>query len=102
MDDDMFDDAAELVQILGKMMKRGLGSSKSSTSTPKIGSVGTSSTPQVRKSPVLGEEEGAGRAPRVRSNPRVGESPGTTARTTPRRDEKDLPPVPGVQRRSPR
>jgi hypothetical protein len=36
MDDDMFEDAAELVGILGRMMKRGLGSDKSS-STPGVG-----------------------------------------------------------------
>jgi hypothetical protein len=40
MDDDMFEDAAELVGILGRMMKRGLGSDKSS-STPGVGSSGT-------------------------------------------------------------
>jgi len=40
MDDDMFDDAAELVGILGRMMKRGLGSGGSS-STPGVGSSGT-------------------------------------------------------------
>ncbi len=102
MDDDMFEDAAELVQILGKMMKRGLGSSKSSSSTPKVGSVGTPSTPQVRRSPGVGEEDGVGSTPRVRSNPKVGESPGTMARTTPRRDDKDLPPVPGVRGQSSR
>ena len=31
MDDDMFEDAAELVGILGRMMKRGLGSNSGST-----------------------------------------------------------------------
>ena len=40
MDDDMFEDAAELVGILGRMMKRGVGSDKSS-STPGVGSSGT-------------------------------------------------------------
>jgi hypothetical protein len=44
MDDDMFEDAAELVGILGRMMKRGLGSDKSS-STPGVGSSGTRYTP---------------------------------------------------------
>lgn len=39
MDDDMFQDAAELVGILGKMMKRGLrgSGSQASGSTPKVG-----------------------------------------------------------------
>ena len=48
MDDDMFEDAAELVGILGKMMKRGLGSSATSGSTPRAGSVGAESTPRAR------------------------------------------------------
>ncbi|MCJ1407072.1 hypothetical protein MMC19_001142 [Ptychographa xylographoides] len=47
MDDDMFEDAAQLVGILGRMMKRGLGSSGTSESTPKNGSVGTPSTPRA-------------------------------------------------------
>ncbi|KAL9133642.1 MAG: hypothetical protein Q9175_005183 [Cornicularia normoerica] len=48
MDDDMFEDAAELVGILGKMMKRGLGGagSQGSGSTPRAGNGSTpSSTP---------------------------------------------------------
>lgn len=52
MDDDMFEDAAELVGILGKMMKRGLGGtgSQGSGSTPKAGSGSTpSSTPRPGK-----------------------------------------------------
>ena len=47
MDDDMFEDAAELVGILGRMMKRGLGSGGSG-STPGGGSSGT---PGTRVSP---------------------------------------------------
>jgi hypothetical protein len=47
MDDDMFEDAAVLVGILGKMMKRGLGSGTSS-STPRNGSAATPSTPRQR------------------------------------------------------
>ena len=49
MDDDMFEDAAELVGILGKMMKRGLGraGSQGSGSTPRAGTASTpSSTPK--------------------------------------------------------
>jgi hypothetical protein len=38
MDDDMFEDAAELVGILGRMMKRGLGSSNSATGSAPGGS----------------------------------------------------------------
>ena len=52
MDDDMFEDAAELVGILGKMMKRGLGGSGSqgSGSTTRAGSGSTpSSTPRPGK-----------------------------------------------------
>jgi len=40
MDDDMFEDAAQLVGILGKMMKRGTGGGRSD-STPGGGSAGT-------------------------------------------------------------
>lgn len=53
MDDDMFEDAAEMVQLLGKMMKRGMGGSAGSStprvgSTPKIGGGGEeSSTPRA-------------------------------------------------------
>jgi hypothetical protein len=42
MDDDMFEDAAELVGILGRMMKRGLGTSGSGSAA---GSSGTRTTP---------------------------------------------------------
>jgi len=44
MDDEMFEDAAQLVGILGKMMKRGLGSGGSG-STPGPGSSGHRATP---------------------------------------------------------
>ena len=56
MDDDMFEDAAELVGILGKMMKRGLSgtASQGSVSTPRAGNESTprttpSSTPRAAK-----------------------------------------------------
>ena len=56
MDDDMFEDAAELVGILGKMMKRGLSgtASQASGSTPRAGNESTprttpNSTPQMSK-----------------------------------------------------
>lgn len=48
MDDDSFEDAAELVRILGRMMKRGLGSTPGGSSTPGAGS---SSTPGSRATP---------------------------------------------------
>lgn len=47
MDDEMFEDAAQLVGILGKMMKRGLGSGGSG-STPGPGSSGHRATPGPR------------------------------------------------------
>jgi hypothetical protein len=46
MDDDMFEDAAELVGVLGRMMKRGLGSGTPG-STPGMGSSGSKSTPRM-------------------------------------------------------
>ncbi|MCJ1372241.1 hypothetical protein MMC20_003464 [Loxospora ochrophaea] len=46
MDDEMFEDAAELVGMLGRMLKRGLGSSGTPGSTPRAGSAGTPSTPR--------------------------------------------------------
>lgn len=55
MDDESFEDAAELVGILGKMMRRGLGGSGSgsgSGSTPGIrsgGSLGSRSTPRAQE-----------------------------------------------------
>ena len=51
MDDDMFEDAAELVGILGKMMRRGLGGgSQGSGSTPRVGTGSSpSSTPRAGK-----------------------------------------------------
>ena len=45
IDNDRFEDAAEMVGILGKMMKRGLGSSGGSGSTRHGGSAGTLSNP---------------------------------------------------------
>lgn len=48
MDDDQFEDAAEMVQTLGKMMKRGMSGSVGS-STPRLG--GEGSTPRTGSSP---------------------------------------------------
>ena len=47
MDNDMFEDAAELVGILGRMMKRGLGSGNSG-STPGFGSVASPPPPHPK------------------------------------------------------
>lgn len=51
IDNDRFEDAAELVGILGKMMKRGLGSSGGSGSTPRGESAGTLSNPGGKANP---------------------------------------------------
>ena len=48
MDDDAFEDAAELVRTLGRMMKRGRGSTPASTP-----GAGSSSTPRSRATPNL-------------------------------------------------
>ncbi|KAL8933970.1 MAG: hypothetical protein Q9211_005484 [Gyalolechia sp. 1 TL-2023] len=48
MDDDQFEDAAEMVQLLGRMMKRGIGGSVGS-STPRLR--GEASTPRAESSP---------------------------------------------------
>ncbi|KAI0112688.1 14-3-3 protein [Hypoxylon sp. NC0597] len=63
MDDDMFNDACELVTVLGKMMKRGLGSGGGSRSggrpSPSLGTVsqgGESSATVVPPVPPVGME----------------------------------------------
>ena len=55
MDDEMFEDAADMVRTLGRMMKRGLGSSGTSGSTPLVGSEGSGKTPSTprAKDPLL-------------------------------------------------
>lgn len=79
MDDEMFEDAAELVAILGKFMKRGLGSSGTS-STPRIGSAGTPETPRINTKGTAGSTPNTGEtvvraapSPRVKDSPRVRE-----------------------------
>jgi len=52
MDDDMFNDACELVTVLGKMMKRGLGSS----STIRSKGRGSTQTPVPKATPPPGME----------------------------------------------
>ncbi|KAI4197391.1 MAG: hypothetical protein LQ350_005942 [Teloschistes chrysophthalmus] len=78
MDDDMFEDAAEMVQLLGKMMKRGMGGSAGS-STPRIGG----NTPKTGGGSGPGEESSstpkAGSSdstPRGAGRERVNRSPG--------------------------
>ena len=71
MDDEMFEDAAELVGILGRMMSRGLSSSGNS-STPKVGGLGTPETPRVKAAPVTPRQD---TTPRKGSTPRLGSTP---------------------------
>lgn len=52
MDDDMFNDACELVTVLGKMMKRGLGSNN----TLRSKSIGSNSASAPKVTPPLGME----------------------------------------------
>ncbi|RYP42402.1 hypothetical protein DL767_000324 [Monosporascus sp. MG133] len=55
MDDDMFNDACELVTVLGKMMKRGLGSRGQSPATAaasQAGSVATAIPPTGMENPI--------------------------------------------------
>lgn len=59
MDDEMFEDARDLVEILGKFMKRGLGSSGTS-STPRMGSAGTPETPRRNARRGSGSTPGTG------------------------------------------
>ena len=72
MDDEMFEDAAEMVGILAKMMKRGLGGSGTSGSTSRVGSAGTPSTPRARGNgtPRAGDE-GVPKMPSPRMQNRI-------------------------------
>jgi len=49
IDNDMFNDACELVKILGKMMKRGLGSNTTLQSKAQGSSTGTQGTPRTEQ-----------------------------------------------------
>ena len=69
MDDEMFEDAAELVAILGKFMKRGLGSSGTS-STPRVGSAGTPETPRRNTKGDSGSTPGTGETVVPATSPR--------------------------------
>lgn len=52
IDNDMFNDACELVTVLGKMMKRGLGSNTTLRSKAHGSSTGTQGTPRAEQSEV--------------------------------------------------
>jgi hypothetical protein len=52
IDNDMFNDACELVTVLGKMMKRGLGSNTTLRSKALGSSTGTQGTPRAEQSEV--------------------------------------------------
>ncbi|KAK4693865.1 hypothetical protein P7C71_g3611, partial [Lecanoromycetidae sp. Uapishka_2] len=106
MDDDMFEDAAELVGILGKMMKRGLDGpgSQGSSSTPRAGNGSTPattprSTPKGQKvdifSKQLPELPGPGRRSPKRSPP----EPTKHTNSSPKRT---LPEISRPAKKSPR
>lgn len=56
MDDESFEDAAEMVAILGKMMKRGLGSGGSGSGSTPAGPAGGSGSQGSRSTPGIGEQ----------------------------------------------
>ena len=92
MDDEMFEDAAEMVGILGRMMKRGLGSSDKS-STPRNPVAGTPETPKMQTAPAT---------PKVMLTPRMDSSSGTVD-TVVRIPKVPTPPTaPSPGRRTPR
>ncbi|KAI4176549.1 MAG: hypothetical protein LQ346_007860 [Caloplaca aetnensis] len=69
MDDDQFEDAAEMVQTLGKMMKRGMSGSVGS-STPRLGGDGSTpraggSSPSTPRASRLMKREGMPKLPVV-------------------------------------
>lgn len=97
MDDDMFEDAAELVGILGKMMKRGLGGSGSqgSSSTPRGENRSTPattprSTPKGQKVDVFSKELPELPPPGRRSPKRTPPEPTRFDRRSPRRASPEL------------
>lgn len=93
MDDEMFEDAADLVGILGKMMKRGLSSSDKS-STPRVGSAGMPETPKGKAAPVTPQQMKGG-------TPNMDSSSGTVD-TVVRIPTVPTPPTASPRRRSPR
>ncbi|KAI9676972.1 MAG: hypothetical protein M1817_006811 [Caeruleum heppii] len=80
MDDEMFEDAADLVGVLGKMMKRGL---HSGTPTSGGGSSSTA-TPGSRATPKMGGELSS----------RSGNTPRFSGETTPKMGPPPIPAVP--------
>ena len=79
MDDEMFEDAAELVGILGKMMSRGL-SSTGTSSTPKMGTPETAKgkeTPKVDTPPKVDTTSQKSSTPKMDSTSRLNSSIGT-------------------------
>lgn len=56
MDDESFEDAAEMVGLLGKMMKRGLGAGGSGSGSARGGLAGGSGSQGSRSTPRIGEQ----------------------------------------------
>jgi len=97
MDDEMFEDAAELVGILGRMMSRGL-SSTGTSNTPMLGTSETTrikgtpkseGTPRMDGTPQMGGTPKLGSASRINSSTGTGETvirapPGSPRRGSPR------------------
>lgn len=94
MDDDMFEDAAELVSILGRMMKRGEAASEKS-STPRAGS----STPRTRAGSTGTPGSTAREKTTPRTTPREEVTPKGSAKTSPKTPKVPSPP-PKDERRS--
>ena len=94
MDDDMFEDAAELVSILGRMMKRGEAASEKS-STPRVGS----STPRTRAGSTGTPGSTAREKTTPQTTPRDEITPKGSAKTSPRAPKVPSPP-PKNERRS--
>lgn len=60
MDDESFEDAAELVGILGRMMRRGLSQTQSPTQQPPIGATAAVQSLPSKKSPVQSTTRASG------------------------------------------
>lgn len=92
MDDDMFEDSAEMVGILGRMMRRGLRSENNSGS--ERGNRGSSSTPA--------SEVGLGGSPSVGGRRSGGSgsatTPGSTPRPVPVKPQPQAQPMPAKEK----
>ena len=87
MDDDMFEDAAEMVQLLGKMMKRGISASVGS-STPRLGGGSTSRATTAGSAPSTPRASRAEKkedVPDVPNVPKNGNGVTASSRASPRR-----------------